>query len=124
MVSVGVLKHEDAVLAREEVLAELLWGAVGRRMSDALGIAQSFGHPEATAVIFAKGDRVANIGLGGEDMHREAGGQGGLGCSVGCREPGKEHLIGGRRGVLGGVLQRKLVGQHRAVRVESEVVEI
>ena len=124
VVAVGVLKHEDAVLAREDVLSELLRRSLGRRMPDALGIAQAFSYPEAAAVIFAKGDRVANIGLGGEHMHCEAGGQGGLGRSVGCREPCKEHLIGGRRGVLGGVLERKLVGQHRAVRVEAEVVEI
>ena len=93
-------------------------------MANALGIAQAFGHPEATAVIFAEGDRVANIGLGGEDVHRETGGQGGLGRSVGCREPCKEHLIGGRRGILGGVLQSELAGQHRALGVEAEVIEV
>ena len=93
-------------------------------MANAFGIAQAFGHPEATAVIFAKGDRVANIGLGGEDVHRETGGQGGLGRSVGCREPCKEHLIGGRRGILGGVLQSELAGQHRALGVKAEVIEV
>lgn len=75
-------------------------------------------------MIFAKGDRVANIGLGGEDVHRETGGQGGLGRSVGCREPREEHLIGGRRGILGGVLQSELAGQHRSLGVKAEVIEV
>ena len=124
VVAVGVFEDEDAVFAGEDVFAELLRSAIGRRMADALGVTQAFSHPDAAAVIFAEGDGVADVGFGREDVHREAGGQRGLGGGVGSGQPGEEHLIGRRGRVFGRVFQAQFVGQHRTLGVEAEVVEI
>jgi hypothetical protein len=72
VIPIRIFQNQDAVLSAQEVLLHLFRRSVLRGIPHASGIGDSLHHPEASAVIVTKGDRLDDVGLSSKHVDLEA----------------------------------------------------